>query len=227
MVASLERLDAPSKEDFQQVHASHAVADKLNHSTDQHFDLGLFFRRHFQRSRFLGSFQRERGKSSRLTWSRLVFAVKPGRLPTTDRLRESDGWNRTFSPRLDRQASGQLDHLRPLVTRLGLFDRLGTAGEDMLKESPMGTTAQETLTQGNEGSQIHDGVGGKMVELRSEEVQETPEKGMRRQRKPAIDMGGKEHTLTIERLGLDFSPGETRSFVRDDSSLNHIVEIFL
>src|SRR3954464_8349484 len=111
MIASLERLDVPPKEDLQQIHASHAVADKLNHSTDQHFDLGLFFRRHFQRSRFLGSFQRERGKSSRLTWGRLVFSVKPGRLLTTDRLREGDGWKGTFSPRLDRQGSAQLDHL--------------------------------------------------------------------------------------------------------------------
>src|SRR3954467_10753178 len=227
MIASLERLGGPPKEDLQQVHASHVVADKLNHSTNQHFDLGLFFRRHFQRSSLLGSFQRERGKSSRLTRSRLVFAVKPGRLPTTDRFRESDGWKGAFSPCLDRQAPAQLDHLRPFVTRLGLFDRLRTASEDVLKESPMGAATQETLTQGNESSQIHDRVGSEVVELRSEEIQETPEKGMRRQRKPAIDMGGEEHTLTMKRLGLASPPREARSFRRDASSLNHIVKIFL
>ncbi len=72
------------------------------------------------------------------------------------------------SPRLDRQAPAQLDHLRPLVTRLGLLDRLRTAGKDVLEESPMGATTQESLTHGNECSKVYDGVGSEVVELRSE-----------------------------------------------------------
>ena len=55
VVTSLERLDAPPEEDLQQIHARHALTDKLNHSTGQHFDLGPFLRRHFQRSRFFNS----------------------------------------------------------------------------------------------------------------------------------------------------------------------------
>ena len=55
VVTSLERLDAPPEEDLHQVHTSHALVDKLNHSTGQHFDLGPFLRRHFRRSRFFSS----------------------------------------------------------------------------------------------------------------------------------------------------------------------------
>src|SRR4051812_46544600 len=91
----------------------------------------------------------------------------------------------------------------------------------------MGTTTQETLTQGNESSKIYDGVGSEMMELRSEEVQKAPEKRMRRQRKTTINMGGEEDALTITRLRFDFSPWETRSFVKNDSFLDHVVKIFL
>ena len=84
VVTSLNRLDAPPKEDFQQVHASHTLADKLNHSTDQHLDLRLFLRRHFQRGGFLCSIQRKRGKPCRLSCGHLVCTVKPSRVPPTD-----------------------------------------------------------------------------------------------------------------------------------------------
>ena len=87
---------------------------------------------------------------------------------------------KSFSPRLDRQTPTQLDHLRPFVTRLGLLDRLRAASEDVLEESPMGATTQEVFTQGNESSKIHNRIGSKVMELRSEEVQEAPEKRMRR-----------------------------------------------
>ena len=60
----------------------------------------------------------------------------------------------------------------------------------MLEETPMGAATQETLTHGNESSEVYDGVGSEVVKLRSEEVQEAPEKRMGRQRKPAVDMGG-------------------------------------
>ena len=45
------------------------------------------------------------------------------------------------------------------------------------------------------------------MELRSEEVQEAPEKRMRRQRESTIDMGGEEDALTIKRLGSTSFPG--------------------
>ena len=190
VVAGLERLDAPLKEDLQQVHTSHALADKLNHSTCQHLDLGLFLRRDFQRGRLLGSVKGKKWETSRLSWGRLVLAVEPGRLPATDRLREGDRWKTALPPRLDRQAPAQLDHLRPLVTRLSLLDRLRTTGKDVFEESPMGSTTQESLTHGDESSKVDNGVGSEVVELRSEEILETPEERMGRQRKPSVDVGG-------------------------------------
>ena len=54
----------------------------------------------------------------------------------------------------------------------------------------MGAATQETLTHGNESSEVYDGVGSEVVKPRSEEVQEAPKKRMGRQRKPAVDMGG-------------------------------------
>ena len=65
------------------------------------------------------------------------------------------------------------------------------------------------------------------MELHSEEVQEAPEKRMRRQRESTIDMGGEEDTLTIKRLGFDFFPRETRRFVGNESPLDQIIEIIL
>ena len=91
----------------------------------------------------------------------------------------------------------------------------------------MGVATQETLTHGNESSEVYDGVGSEVMELRSEEIQETPEKRMRRKRKSTINMGGEEDALTIKGLWFDFSPREARSFVGNDSSLDHIVKILL
>ena len=65
------------------------------------------------------------------------------------------------------------------------------------------------------------------MELRSEEVQEAPEKRMRRQREFTIDMGGEEDALTIKRLGFDFFPREARRFVGNESPLDQIIEIIL
>ena len=65
------------------------------------------------------------------------------------------------------------------------------------------------------------------MELRSEEVQEAPEKRMTRQRKSMIDMGGKEDALTIKRLGFDFFPRKTRRFVGNESPLDQIIKIIL
>ena len=64
----------------------------------------------------------------------------------------------------------------------------------------MQTATQEGLAHGNERSKIDYGVGGKVMELRSEEIQEAPEEWMGRQRKPSVDVGGEEHALTIAGL---------------------------
>src|SRR4051812_11693968 len=89
----------------------------------------------------------------------------------------------------------------------------------------MGAATQEVFTQGNESSKIHNRIGSKVMELCSEEVQEAPEKRMRRQRESAIDMGGEEDALTIKRLGFDFFPRKTRRFVGNESPLDQIIKI--
>ena len=73
-----------------------------------------------------------------------------------------------------------LDHLRPFITRIGLLDRLRATRENVLEEAPVWSTAQEILAHRHEGNKVHDGVGGKVVELCSKEVQESSEERMRR-----------------------------------------------
>ena len=53
-------------------------------------------------------------------------------------------------------------------------------------------------------------LGVKWWSCASEEIQEAPEKRMGRQRKPAVDMSGKEHALTVAGLRFDLSPREMR-----------------
>src|SRR4051812_38505559 len=65
------------------------------------------------------------------------------------------------------------------------------------------------------------------MELRSEEVQETPKERVRRQRESAADVGGEEDALTLARLGFDLTPRETRRFVGNESPLNQIIKILL
>ena len=84
MVTGLKRLNAAPEEDFQEIHAGHAITDELDHSLDQHLHLCFLPRGHFQGGGLLYSSHGKGGKSSRLTGSRLVFAVKPSRLPPLD-----------------------------------------------------------------------------------------------------------------------------------------------
>ena len=84
MVAGLKWLNASSEEDFQQIHSSYTLTDEIDHSLNQHFHLRFLPWSHFQGGGLLYASHRKRRKSSRLTWSRLVFAVKPGRLPPSD-----------------------------------------------------------------------------------------------------------------------------------------------
>ena len=83
-----------------------------------------------------------------------------------------------------------MDHLGFLVTRASLFHSLRAACGDVLKQTPVRPAAQEILTQGDKGSEVRDSVGREMVELSSEEVQKSTEKGMWGQGKTAVDMSG-------------------------------------
>ena len=75
-------------------------------------------------------------------------------------------------------------------------------GEDMFEKAPVRSTPQEVFTHQHECGKVHDGIGRKMVELGTEEVQETPEEGVRRKRVAPFDMGGEQYTLTRSRLRL-------------------------
>jgi len=89
------------------------------------------------------------------------------------------------------------------------------------------STAQETLTHGHERGKIGNGVWGKVVELRSEEIQEATKENTRRQGKPAINMGGQKHTLTLFWLGLPLLPRKPRSSVGDQALVGHVEEVIL
>ena len=87
---------------------------------------------------------------------------------------------RTLTPHLNPKTPTHLDHLRLFITRIGLLDRLRATRENVLEEAPVWSTTQEILAHGHEGSKVHDGVGGKVVELCSEEIQESSEERMGR-----------------------------------------------
>ncbi|KNE87390.1 hypothetical protein PSTG_19225, partial [Puccinia striiformis f. sp. tritici PST-78] len=125
MASILKQLDASSEEDLQEIHAGHPVTDKLDNTFDQHLNLRLLFQDHLQRGRFPHSVHRKRRESGRLPWHRLVFTVKPGRLPSANRVGKNHGRKGAFPSRLDAKTPTHLDHLGPLVTQISLFHCLG------------------------------------------------------------------------------------------------------
>ena len=103
VVTSLEWLNASTKEHLQQIHAGDTLVDQLNYSLNQHARLRLLRGGHFQRRWSLKTIKRERGKSSRLAWSRNILAIEPGRLPAPDRLRKGHRREGTPLPLLNTQ----------------------------------------------------------------------------------------------------------------------------
>lgn len=142
----------------------------------------------------------EVGKASRLTWSWDVLAVEPGRLPTSNQFRESHSRERTPMPLLDTQTT-HLDDMGLRVTCFRFLHRLGTDGEDMFEKTLVRSTPQKVFTHRHECGKVRDGIGRKMVELVTQEVQEAPEEGMRRERKNPVDMGGEQYTLAMTTRG--------------------------
>ena len=117
-----------------------------------------------------------------------------------------------------------LDHVCPLITRVGLLDRLGAGCEYVLEETPVRSTTQEIFTHRHKSSQIDYGVWSEVVELSPKEVQKATKGRMMRQRKPAVDVGGEENALTLPRLRLGLVAREPRRFVGDQSPLHQIAE---
>ena len=156
MVSSLKRLDAPLKEDLQEIHTSDPVTNKLDHSIDQHLHVRLLLREHLQRGGFLHSVHGKGREASRLPWRRLVFTVKPGRLPSAYSVRKNHGRKGAFLSRLNAKTPTHLDQLGPLVTRISIFHCLGATSENMLEKTPVRPATQEILTQRNESSEIND-----------------------------------------------------------------------
>ena len=123
----------------------------------------------------------EVGKAGRLTWNWEVLAVEPGRLPAPNRFRESHGREGTPLSLLDTQTPTHLHDMGFRVTRFRFLHRLGSDGEDMFEKNPVRSTPQKVFTHRHERGQIRDGVGRKMVELSTEEIQESPKEGVRRE----------------------------------------------
>ena len=85
----------------------------------------------------------------------------------------------------------------------------------MLEKTPMRPATQEMLAQRHKSSEVHDGVGCEVVELHPKEIQKSPKERVRRQRKPTVDMGGQENTLTLLRLLIGLLPREPRRSMGD------------
>ena len=62
---------------------------------------------------------------------------------------------------------------------------------------------------------------------RPKEIQKSPKERVRRQRKPTVDMGGKENALTLLRLQLGLLPREPHRSMGDQSSIGQVVKICL
>ena len=122
------------------------------------------------------------------------------------KVRKDHGWEGTLAPHLDPRTPAHLDHLCPLVTRIGLFDRLGAAGEDVFEETPVRSTTQEIFTHRHESGQINYGIWSEMVKLSPKEVQKTPEERMGRPSETLADVGGKQNALTLLRLEFGLVP---------------------
>ena len=207
------------RKNLQEIHTSDPVTDKLDHSFDQHPNLCLLLREHLQRGGFPHSVHGKRREASRLPWRRLVFAVKLGRLPSANRVGKNHGWKGTFPSHLDTKTPTHLNHLCSLITRIGLFHRLRTTGENVLEKTPVRPTTQEILAQRHKSSKIHDCVGSEVVELCPKEIQKSPKERVRRQGKSTVDVGGKENALTLPRLRLGFLPRKMRQSMGDQSSV--------
>ena len=80
--------------------------------------------------------------------------------------------------------------------------RLGADSENVLEKTPMRSKTQKILAHRHERDKVCDGVGRKVMELGSKEVQETSEKRVRRKRETMVDMGGEQNALTRSRLRL-------------------------
>ena len=101
MITGLERLDASTEEHFQQDQAGNTLIDELNHFLYQHLRLHVLSRGHFEWRRSLDAVECEVREACRLTWSCLVLTIELGRLPASNRFRESHSGEGTPMPFLD------------------------------------------------------------------------------------------------------------------------------
>ena len=130
-------------------------------------------------------------------------------------------------PLLDTQTPTHLDDMGLRVTRFRFLHRLRTDGEDMFEKIPVRSTPQKVYTHRHKRGEVRDGTGRKMVELGTEEVQEAPEEGVRRERKTPVDVGGEQYTLTWSRLRLHLPFRQPCHSLGDQSRLRQLVQIFL
>ena len=114
-----------------------------------------------------------------------------------------------------------------LVARICFLHRLRTDGENMFEKTLVRSTPQKVLTHRHERDKIRDGIGRKMMELGTEEIQDAPEEGARRKREAPIDVGGEQYTLTWSRLRLHLPLGQPCCTLGDQPGLHQLIQIFL
>ena len=102
-----------------------------------------------------------------------------------------------------------------LIVRVRFLHCLGADGENVLEKTPVRSTPQKILAHGHECGKVCDGVGSEMMELSPEEIQETSKEGVWRKRETAVDMSGKQNTLTRSRLWLRFPLRKPRGLMDD------------
>src|SRR4051812_10292842 len=84
----------------------------------------------------------------------------------------------------------------------------------------MGLYAQIALVEGEEAREESNGVGYNVMKLGARKSQEIQEKGMRRERKPAIYVRKKYDPLTVPRKRLVFSGcGKTAALARNHAGI--------
>ena len=96
-----------------------------------------------------------------------------------------------------------------LVDWVSFLHHLRSTSEYILEETPVRVAAQEIFAHGDESSKIQDSVWGEMMDLSSEKVQNPPKERVRRQRQPALDVGGEENALTIALMWLKLLPRQS------------------
>ena len=117
--------------------------------------------------------------------------------------------------------------MRLFFVWVSFLHHLRAISEYVLEETPVRLASQEVFAHGNECNKVQDCVGRKVVDLGTEEVQESSKKWVRGKRKTSLDMGSEENALTIARLGLRFIARHPPRPVSNQAIVGEIIQVLL